>query len=254
MQPTRCHACGGSRIGVLGRLYEYLSTRHEDERGDSGVWISFLPRAGSRFVRKIQAMVGGGEIGELSAVICADCGYVELYVKDSQQVPWDKDRDFVYLSDERPCGRCGGQRTGQMGTVGPHLAFVEKPWPWYLFFLPRVVEPVGPVTGIVCTVCGYLETHVQNPGKIPWDRLERFERLERGHGGRCRACGSSVRGNLSSAGEENASLALYKVRWYQEGVGRLRAVVCLECGHFDVFVRDVEKLEWSGLPHFEWLG
>lgn len=249
MRPDRCQACGGARLGFLNRLHEYLCA-HSDDEPHEGVWISVLPHR-SRLMR----MIGGREIGELGALICVECGLVELYVKESDQVPWDRDPDFKRLPDYR-CIRCGEQRAGQLGTVHSRMinvAYIKQRRRWPLSFLPPYLEPVGAVTGLVCTDCGYVITYVRGPRTFPWARLEGFERREPG-ATRCAVCGGGELGDLASLGDQHATLALYKVRWYQQGVGRLRAVVCVTCGHYRAFLRDPEQMEWPGIPDFAWLG
>lgn len=245
--PAHCPACSSRRLGDLSRLHEYLTPIPDDE-DDEGVYISVQSDASRQ-----QRLLCQDQVGELCAVVCGACGYVELYVKDSAQVPWERDQDFTLLSDGTRCDRCGSLRTGRKGTVGsrgPQIGVTSPKRPWWMFLLPRR-EGIGWITGIVCVDCGYLKTFVWRPETIPWDHLEQFERLERPEAP-CRACGSQVLGHLHQIGHHHATIALRHARRYQEGVGRLRAVVCTACGYFETFIRDVDKMEWSGLPHFDW--
>lgn len=219
-----------------------------DDEDDEGVYIGVLSDAS-----RLQRLLVEHQIGELCAVICGACGYVELYVKDSAQVPWERDQDFSLLSDETRCDRCDSQRTGRIGTVGsrgPQIGVVSPKRPWWRYIFARR-EGIGRITGIVCVDCGYLNTFVQRPKTIPWDCMERFEWLEQPEAP-CAVCGSQALGHLPQIGHEYATIALHHARRYQEGVGRLRAVVCTECGSYQTFIRDLDKMPWAGMPHFKW--
>lgn len=244
---AKCQACESSRIGNLTRLHAYLEEEEEINKG--GVWISALPAEGSRLRRVIG---GPRRIGEMAAEICADCGLVELYVQDCGNVPWGEDPDFQPMPESVPCVRCDSTRTGRMGTIVSRtlgFGFVERPRSKYLFFLPRTVEAVGTVSGVVCTDCGHLRTFVRDPSEFPWDRLEDFELLQEGS---CSTCDGSKLGNLDPVGHRHAGLALSR-RWSQETEGVLRAVVCTECGFFRQYLADLEEMPWESLLYFDWV-
>lgn len=189
----------------------------------------------------------------MCAILCADCGRVDLYVKDSSDVPWNEDADFHELPPPSSCERCGSGRVGRMGTVGnrmPTVGSVQIEYPWYLFFLPRTVEPVGPITGVVCIDCGYLRTSVQAPDSVPWNRLEDHEPIP---DQRCAVCDAPALGRLSRLGDWYACLAVSRARVIETPVGELRGVICSQCGYFEHYLRDVDGMPWESLIGFEWL-
>jgi hypothetical protein len=246
-----CRACGSDRVGRLNRLYEYLCDE-DDEFDHDGIWISLLPAdEGESWIRR--KVVGGRRIGELGAILCADCGRVDLHVRDIADVPWDDDPDFQRLPPTVICGRCDGRRTGRMGSVGtrgPRVGVVPIEVPWFLFFLPRMVDPVGRVTGIVCLDCGGLWTSVQSPGSLPWGRLEGFARIEER---RCAMCDAPELGRLPELGDRYAGIAASKVRWLKKPVGELGGVICSKCGYVEHYLRDAHGMPWESLLDFEWL-
>lgn len=69
MPKTSCQACGSLGLCHLERLHEFLRERHEGQC--DGVWVDHLPYPGPKLLR----FIGGAEVGELAAIVCADCGY-----------------------------------------------------------------------------------------------------------------------------------------------------------------------------------
>ncbi len=253
MRKTKCQACGSRRLCHLERLHEFLRDCEDDPWDGDGVWVGRLPYDGPKLLR----FVGGAEVGEISAIVCADCGYVDLYVKESWCVPWDELVKFRRRPTEKRCFRCSGGRTGWLSTATmfqPNLGFVPVRRPRYLFFLPRMVEPVGRLLGLVCSDCGYLATFADEPDQIPWHRLLDFQRLKEAAAGPCAACGGTAMGSLSPVGHAHTTLAMARgSRFHRRGIGELRGIVCQRCGHLETFVRDVDEMPWSALMHSKWL-
>ena len=86
-----CPKCKGRRIGY----FEWLPDVEQEKKH-----AKFTLR------RNVGAEQGVGYIlwGELEAYVCGDCGYLEEYVKDPNRVPWERLRNFRWLTppDETP--------------------------------------------------------------------------------------------------------------------------------------------------------
>jgi hypothetical protein len=80
------------------------------------------------------------------------------------------------MKQRRRCPKCQSVRIGHLDrlpdTLGPetrvtwrHLALVKE---------NDKLRPTGRLEAYVCTECGYLETYVVEPHRVPFEKLEGF--------------------------------------------------------------------------------
>ena len=91
----QCPKCDSLRIGYFEKVYDRVHGQ-----GEAPAVSSHMPQSAGVVEKRgwlITKLVG---TGEMEAYLCADCGYFEQYVKDPENVPYDKLEGFHWLNPE----------------------------------------------------------------------------------------------------------------------------------------------------------
>jgi predicted nucleic-acid-binding Zn-ribbon protein len=78
-----CPKCKSQRVGYLENLVDRSPSGQEDRK-----YIGYQ-KTGELF-----GLAAFRVSGEMEAFVCADCGYVEEYVKNAQSISWETMRGF----------------------------------------------------------------------------------------------------------------------------------------------------------------
>jgi hypothetical protein len=130
----------------------------------------------------------------------------------------------------------------------------------------KTTTKAGTVEVFICAECGRLESYVQDPQWVPFERLNAFawigaaeDDVKRSR--RCPNCGGEKIGHLPSLPdtvEDETSiaprcLALVTSRGRTRRLGIIEAYVCAACGHLEEYVADVDSLT-EKIPGLSWQG
>ncbi len=85
----QCPKCSSLRVGYLERVYNYNTCNGAQLHAPEPVGV--IPEEDRLFTTNIAA-------GELEAYLCADCGFLETYVKAPATVPFEQLKGFRWIN------------------------------------------------------------------------------------------------------------------------------------------------------------